>query len=86
MYATGSQVHMQETVRCFAAMLGMGAEEGGSPAASQLERHVNQFVRVRPSLLSLALSAAAFDKGSYYAILVSWAVAHAGLRNRTAIS
>ena len=39
---------LQETVRCCAAMLRMGAEEAGSPAASQLERHINQFVKVWP--------------------------------------
>ena len=48
----------QETVRCFVAMLRMGAEELKSPAAAQLERHVNQYVKARPMLSSPAVSAA----------------------------
>ena len=49
---------MQETVQCFVAMLRMGAEERNSPAASQLERHVNQYLKARPILSLLAVSAA----------------------------
>ena len=45
-------------MRCFVAMLLMGAEERDSPAASQLERHVNQYIKARPVLSSLAASAA----------------------------
>ena len=36
----------QECVRCCAAMLDLGADEAGSPAAVQLERHIQQFVKV----------------------------------------
>ena len=36
----------QECIQCCAAMLTMGAEEAGSPAALQLERQIQQFVKV----------------------------------------
>ena len=37
----------QECARCCAAMLDLGAAEDGSPAALQLERHIQQFIEVR---------------------------------------
>ncbi len=50
----------QETVQCFVAMLRMGAEERNSPAAAQLERHVNQYLKARPTPSSLADSVAVY--------------------------
>ena len=47
----------QETVGCFAELLGMGADMDGSPANERLTRQVQQFTTVRPVMFEAVQSA-----------------------------
>jgi len=59
-------------------MLLMGAEERDSPAASQLERHVNQYIKARSICLG-SMSVRLLTDQDQAVPCSWWAVAHAGL-------